>query len=205
MKIRGNTVGTTMPRTNWNQTNPAKADYLLGKEDLEKVIQAAQTAADNAQTAAENAKTAADNAQKTADEAKNSAGDFVSSSGGTITGELSMSGKKITNIGDPEEGADAANKGYVDSKHFTAEIILDADAWVGDAAPYTQTVAVEGILATDYPHYGLVYFDDLDTKLSQKEAFSLVDDLETADGSVTFTCLEDKPAFGMKIQLEVNR
>lgn len=34
MKIRGNTVGTTMPRPDWNQTNPAKADYIKNKPDL---------------------------------------------------------------------------------------------------------------------------------------------------------------------------
>ena len=34
MKIRGNTVGTTMPRTNYNQTDPKKADYLVGRENI---------------------------------------------------------------------------------------------------------------------------------------------------------------------------
>lgn len=34
MKIRGNTVGTTMPRPDWNQTDPTKADYILNKPDL---------------------------------------------------------------------------------------------------------------------------------------------------------------------------
>ena len=31
-KIRGNTVGTTTPRADLSQSNPAKADYVLGKE-----------------------------------------------------------------------------------------------------------------------------------------------------------------------------
>ncbi len=34
MKIRGNTVGTTMPRPDWNQTDPTKANYILNKPDL---------------------------------------------------------------------------------------------------------------------------------------------------------------------------
>lgn len=33
--IRGNTVGTTMPRANLNQTDPTKADYVEGREMLE--------------------------------------------------------------------------------------------------------------------------------------------------------------------------
>ncbi len=33
-KIRGNTVGTTMPRTDFNQTDSAQADYLHGREKI---------------------------------------------------------------------------------------------------------------------------------------------------------------------------
>ena len=65
MIIKGNTVGTPMPRTNYEQTDPAKADYLNGKVILDTKIQQAQTAADNAQTAAENAQTSADDALRT--------------------------------------------------------------------------------------------------------------------------------------------
>ena len=38
MKIRGNTVGTTMPRSNWNQNDPKKADYIVGKENVTKDV-----------------------------------------------------------------------------------------------------------------------------------------------------------------------
>ena len=34
MKIKGNTVGTPMPRTNYNQTDPSKADYLVGRDNI---------------------------------------------------------------------------------------------------------------------------------------------------------------------------
>ena len=33
-KIIGNTVGTTMPRANYNQTDPSKADYIVGRENI---------------------------------------------------------------------------------------------------------------------------------------------------------------------------
>lgn len=39
MIIRGNTVGTTMPRANWNQTDPKKADYVIGKETVDEAIE----------------------------------------------------------------------------------------------------------------------------------------------------------------------
>jgi hypothetical protein len=34
MKITGNTVGTTTPRANYNQTDPSKADYIVGRENI---------------------------------------------------------------------------------------------------------------------------------------------------------------------------
>ena len=49
MIIKGNTVGTTMPRTDWNQTDPRKADYLKGKDDLANLIKEAKTTASEAQ------------------------------------------------------------------------------------------------------------------------------------------------------------
>lgn len=36
MKIKGNTVGTPTPRANLTQTDPSKADYVLGREDFLK-------------------------------------------------------------------------------------------------------------------------------------------------------------------------
>lgn len=44
MIIRSNTVGTTMPRANWDQTDPKKADYIKGKEAVDDAI--AKNAAD---------------------------------------------------------------------------------------------------------------------------------------------------------------
>jgi hypothetical protein len=84
---------------------------------------------------------------------------------------------------------------------MSAEVLLAATGWQGEG-PFTQTVAVGGILATDRPHYGVVYSDNWET---EKEAFAMVDDLDTADGSVTFTCFAEKPAADITIQMEVNR
>lgn len=37
-KIRGNTVGTSMPRTDFNQTDSSKADYLVGREKIVQTV-----------------------------------------------------------------------------------------------------------------------------------------------------------------------
>ena len=36
--IRGNTVGSSTPRSNWNQENPRKADYIIGRENVVKDV-----------------------------------------------------------------------------------------------------------------------------------------------------------------------
>ena len=126
-------------------------------------------------------------------------------SGGTMTGAIAMGGNKVTGLGTPTVSGDAATKAYVDGKHFLATVSLPAAGWAVDAAPYTQTVVVEGILATDTTHYGVVYSGTAEEKAAQKEGFALVDDLDTADGSVTFVCFEEAPGVDITVQLEVNR
>jgi hypothetical protein len=129
----------------------------------------------------------------------------LSKSGGTMTGDIDMGSKMITNLSDPVNGGDAANKQYVDGKHLPLTVNLLTASWIGDDAPYTQTVTVQGILETDEPHYGVVYSEDQDTRLAQKEAFALVDDLITTNGNLTFVCFEEKPGTDLTIHLEVNR
>ncbi len=84
-KIIGNTVGTTMPRTNWEQTDSTKADYLKGRDVLEMLIQTAQNTANSANNAAANAKTAADRAHTAANNAQKTADGKVSKENVTIT------------------------------------------------------------------------------------------------------------------------
>lgn len=77
--------------------------------------------------------------------------------------------------------------------------------WEGDTAPYTCTVDVEGILATDNPHITPVYTSDPGVALIQKADWSLIDKAETADGSITFTAFNSPPTTAINIQIEVIR
>lgn len=61
MIIRGNTVGTTMPRSDYAQTDPKAADYIKNKPDA--AIQRAQKCADQAQETANLALEAVDAAK----------------------------------------------------------------------------------------------------------------------------------------------
>jgi hypothetical protein len=109
-------------------------------------------------------------------------------------------------LGKLEAGLDAAEVAIADkaeTSSYTAT--LTAAGWQGSAAPYTQTVVVAGILATDEPIVGPVYSDTLATAISQKEAWSMVSDAAAAAGSIVFECFEDKPTIDIPIQIKVVR
>lgn len=85
---------------------------------------------------------------------------------------------------------------------YTAEI---SATWTGSTAPYTQEVAITGMLASDAPHITPVYSDTLETALLQKEAWAAVSEADAGAGKITFTCFEDKPATAIPILVEVMR
>lgn len=96
-----------------------------------------------------------------------------------------------------------ASKEYVDGTDLTAT--LQASAWSGNSAPYTQTVSVAGILEEDDPDYWPVYSGSNETRIAQKGAFAVLDLLTTANGSITVTCFEEKPDVDLTIGMEVHR
>ena len=177
-----------------------QTEEMLGETQANVVT--AQNTADRAKTAAEDAQAYATTAQESAD------GKMSPDGSVPMTGNLDMGENKIVKVLDPDDDTDAANKKYVDSKKVPFEDIkLKADSWASTTgeAPYFQEVAVDGILATDKPHWGIVYSSVQETKLLEKEAFALVDDMETEDNKVIFYCFEDRPETDLTIQMEVNR
>nr|DAL39416.1 MAG TPA_asm: hyaluronase tail fiber protein [Caudoviricetes sp.] len=123
--------------------------------------------------------------------------------GGAMTGNISMGGNTVQGLKAPAAGTDAATKDYVDGKRATFTATLGT-AWTG-SGPYTQTVAVAGILATDMPHIVPVYSSDNATAIAQKEAWSCVSKAEAAASGIKFTCFEDKPGAAVPLQIGVVR
>ena len=77
--------------------------------------------------------------------------------------------------------------------------------WTGSSAPYTQSVVVTGMLATDKPHISPVYSSTVSTALAQREAWGLVCDADSSTSKLTFSCFEEKPTVAIPIQIEVIR
>lgn len=137
--------------------------------------------------------------------AQETANNALPKAGGDISGPVNMNNNIISGIQHPSNGTDATNKDYVDSKHFFVEIELLASEWVEGVDQYEQTINVESILDSDRPHYGVIYGSSKEAREAQTEAFSLVNDLITSNGTVMFVCFEDKPEVDLNVQLEVNR
>lgn len=185
MIIRGNTVGTPMPRSDYAQEDPKAADYIKNKPDA--AIQRAQKCADQALAAVDAARA----------EAK-AYTDAAQAEAGAYTDTAKAEANAYTDT------AKAEAKSYTDSKRLTKTATITT-TWSGSAAPYTQEVAVSGILASDLPHITPVYSTTNATAIAQKEAWNCVSKAVTAADKLTFTCFEDKPTTAIPIQIEVIR
>lgn len=125
--------------------------------------------------------------------------------GGTMTGNIDLGGNALTNVKSPAAATDAATKGYVDGKRLVLTTTIPA-SWTGSAEPYTQTISVPGILATDTPHIMPVYTDpDYSVTLAQIEGWSKIVSAFSGDGTIAFYCRPDKPTVAIPIQIEVMR
>ncbi len=132
--------------------------------------------------------------RQTGEEALSLAQGALPRSGGAMTGALEVL--------EPTADGHAASKGYVDAKHYSARVELPAAGWTG-GGPHVQQITDAAILASDCPHYGVVY--TAGNVEAEKEAFALVDELEAVDGKLIFRCYGDKPESDLTVQLEVNR
>lgn len=81
-------------------------------------------------------------------------------------------------------------------------VILTAGAW-SDTAPYTQTVAVEGITADDVPEVYLYYPDTINETNAESyvEAYSCINKVESAVNAINVTAFCDKPSVDIVIAL----
>lgn len=88
------------------------------------------------------------------------------------------------------------------SQKFTATI--PAAGWTGDSAPYTNSVAVTGLLAADTPIVDMVPSDAYETAEAEIEAYANIYRMVAVDNQLTAYAAE-KPTVDINIQLRVVR
>lgn len=83
------------------------------------------------------------------------------------------------------------------------ELTLRASGWSA-SAPYTQTVAVEGLTAGDNPILVKVIPAGATPEQvkAYNKAFGMIDDGDTADGQATFRCYNKKPSTDITVGLK---
>lgn len=81
---------------------------------------------------------------------------------------------------------------------------IPAAGWNAEK-PYTQTVAIEGILGSDKPKIDIVPTEETDPDLEIIKAWSRVSYIKTEDGAITVICLDSLPEIDIPIQMEVIR
>ena len=120
---------------------------------------------------------------------------ITNASGGIATGGIGtaqIADKSIT----ANKVAEAAR-----TKNFNVTI---PDDWEGEIAPYSRSLAVEGILATDMPKVFFYAPNDFANLEAQQEAFAMLYSVDSANGVVTFYAKE-KPTVEFSVLIEVSR
>jgi len=99
------------------------------------------------------------------------------------------------------EKANLSVLGHVNHAVLTAT--LDT-TWSGTSAPYSKTVTVSGILATDTPIIDVVMSGTYSTDEARIEAWGYIYRAVTDNDSITFYATE-KPTVSLPIQIKVVR
>lgn len=186
------------------------ADYTITDDqdiysflELENLVYDSTVKVEAAAAAAAASATQAVNTANTAQQTAKAAAETANGIAATANAANTTAGEAKTAAGEAKAKAEALEQSKATVTKTTAT--LTAAGWTGDAAPYTQTVTMEGIQASDAPHVAPVYSDALATKIAEKEAWAMVCEAEAAAGALAFTCFEEKPGVDITIQIEVVR
>lgn len=86
------------------------------------------------------------------------------------------------------------------SRSYNATI---STTWAGTTAPYTQEIAVTGILATDNPFITPIYDDDNTIAIAESKTWNEISKIITDTNKIIVTCFEDKPTTAINILIKV--
>ena len=106
-------------------------------------------------------------------------------------------------IGDEDTGVLAEGTTTVTTSAVVYNGSLIADSWVGDSAPYTQTIVMNNITESMRPYLYPVLSDDVETGLEQQKQWSYITKAVTSNGVITFSCYKTKPTVDLNFEAEV--
>lgn len=87
------------------------------------------------------------------------------------------------------------------NKKKVYNVVIDTN-WT-DTVPYTNTIEVDGILATDEVNLHPVFSETRETRLAEKEEYDKISMVKSSNGSVEIVCDEDVPTISLNARIEV--
>ena len=88
------------------------------------------------------------------------------------------------------------------NKKKVYNIVIGTTGW-SDTVPYTKTIDVEGILATDEPTVDLLQSDDIETAKKEIEEFAKIDRVDSLENNIILKCYDEKPTVSLNTRIEV--
>lgn len=86
---------------------------------------------------------------------------------------------------------------YIQTTSDNRQITLLASDWVGDAVPYTQTVAFTGMTANVVPEIGVILSDTVETGIEQQKQWGYITRAVSDTNTITFYCYKNKPTIDL--------
>lgn len=80
---------------------------------------------------------------------------------------------------------------------------LYVDNWVGETAPYTQSVTIENITSDISPIIDLIVSDDVTVGKEELAQWNYISKAETSDNTITFKCYDNKPSVELNFKVKV--
>lgn len=124
--------------------------------------------------------------------------------------ELSLARLELVNgynvIGDAQihdERIDASVCGYSRYRTNPARTAVISTSWAGATAPYTQFVAVPGLVQDgSFPVIYVDYSSDVVLAIGQQESWNMIDDTIIENNGITFKCFANKPPVAIPIVIK---
>lgn len=106
-------------------------------------------------------------------------------------------------VGEEDTGIIAEGITTVSTTSVEYTGLLTAIDWVGDTAPYTQTVDIIGITSNISPIVDLVVSDDITTGKEEISQWACITKAVTDENVIVFSCYKDKPTIDLNIKVKV--
>lgn len=106
-------------------------------------------------------------------------------------------------VGETDTGVIAEGVTTISTTSLTYIGNLVTDNWIGDTAPYTQTINITGITADNSPIIDLIVSDDIALGKEEITQWSYITKATTGENSIAFSCYEKKPSIALNFKVKV--